>query len=122
MASIQKNVDVTLITQEDKKKRKSTKTIMKNSNLTKKSVMLEKDSTEDKTPISTSRKTNRYRTNSRNIQTEQNVKINNNINIHTPKNRKILIDKLRILRQDALEQHLFSTAALWGDKIKNLTG
>jgi len=121
MASIQKNVDVTLITQEDKKKRKSAKTIMKNSNLNKKSIMSEKDSTEDKTPISTPRKTNRYRTNSRNIQTEQNVKINNNINIHTPKNRKILIDKLRILRQDALEQHMFSTAALWGDKIKNLT-
>ncbi|OUM64943.1 hypothetical protein PIROE2DRAFT_30202, partial [Piromyces sp. E2] len=30
-------------------------------------------------------------------------------------------DKLRILRQDAIEQHLFSTAAFWGDKIKNLT-
>ena len=121
MASIQKN-DATLITQEDKKKRKSTKTIMKNSNLSKKSIPSDKDSTDDKTPVSTPRKTNRYRTSSRNVQTEQNVKINNNINIHTQKHRKSLIDKLRILRQDALEQHLFSTAALWGDKIINLTG
>jgi len=114
-----KSSDASSLSLEDKKKRKSTKTILKNSN--KKSVV-EKDSMDVKSATSTPRKTNRYRTNSRNSQLENNVKINNGINIHTQKNRKSLIDKLRILRHDAIEQHLFSTAAFWGDKIKNLTG
>ncbi|ORX43419.1 TPR-like protein [Piromyces finnis] len=118
MAATQKNSDASSLSQEDKKKRKSIKSVLKNSNLNKKSV--ERDSTEIKT-LPTIRKTNKYRTNSKNSQTDSNVKIHNNINIHTQKNKKSLIDKLRIFRHDAIEQHLFSTAAFWGEKIHSLT-
>jgi len=120
MASTQKN-DAASLAQEEKRKKKSTKSTLKNFNSNKKSSLFEKDFNSE---ISTTpRKSNRYRKFSKSsIQMEHNVRVSSNINIHNQKNRKSLIDKLRILRQDAFDQHLFSTAALWGDKIKNLTG
>jgi anaphase-promoting complex subunit 6 len=119
MASTQKN-DAASLAQEEKRKKKSTKSTLKNFNSNKKSSLFEKDFNSE---ISTTpRKSNRYRKFSKSsIQMEHNVRVSSNINIHNQKNRKSLIDKLRILRQDAFDQHLFSTAALWGDKIKNLT-
>lgn len=33
-----------------------------------------------------------------------------------------MIDSMRLWRNDALMQHLYETAALWGDKILSWTG
>jgi anaphase-promoting complex subunit 6 len=121
-ATIKKNKDVASLAQEEKRKRKSSKISLKNMNSNKKSSLIEKEFNSEDNIISTiPRKLNRYRSISKSIQMEHHVRNSSNINIHTQKNRKSLIDKLRILRQDAFEQHLFSTAAMWGDKIKNLT-